>query len=74
MGAEYGNNRDDPLFTLERVERAADILDEVCEIAGASDQYWVSFYDGPHKFDRAMQTEAFAFFEETLGGGQSNQK
>lgn len=68
------NNRDDSLFTLERIERAAEILEDVYEIAGASDQYHVSFYDGPHKFDRAMQTEAFAFFDETLDGRRSDQK
>jgi hypothetical protein len=33
---------------------------------GASERYRASFYDGPHKFDREMQREAFAWFDRWL--------
>jgi len=61
------NNEQDPLFTLREMRRADAILGEVYERAGASDRYRCSFYPGPHKFDRAMQTEAFAWFDRWLG-------
>jgi len=60
------NNRDDPLFTAGGQERADDVLGEVYEAAGAVDRYRCSFYDGPHKFDRGMQAEAFEWFDRTL--------
>jgi hypothetical protein len=31
-----------------------------------SDRYRTSFYDGPHKFDRDMQKEAFEWFDRWL--------
>jgi dienelactone hydrolase len=60
------NDSDDELFTLPEMERAAAILQEIYAKAGASDHYRVSFYPGPHKFDRAMQAEAFDWFERWL--------
>ena len=60
------SNRQDQLFTLPEMERADRILTEVYKKAGASDRYRTSFYDGPHKFDRAMQKEAFAWFDKWL--------
>ena len=60
------NNRQDALFTLPEMERADRILTEVYKKAGASDRYRASFYDGPHKFDQAMQKEAFAWFDRWL--------
>jgi len=60
------SNRQDQLFTLPEMERADRILTEVYKKAGASDRYRTSFYDGPHKFDRAMQKEAFAWFDQWL--------
>jgi len=60
------NNRQDALFTLPEMERADVILTEVYKKAGASDKYKASFHDGPHKFDAAMQKEAFAWFDRWL--------
>jgi dienelactone hydrolase len=60
------NNRQDALFTMPEMERADRILAEVYKKAGAAERYRASFYDGPHKFDRDMQKEAFAWFDRWL--------
>lgn len=60
------NNRQDTLFTLPEMQRADRILTEVYGKAGVPERYRASFYDGPHKFDRAMQQEAFAWFDRWL--------
>ena len=60
------NNVDDQLFTMPEMERADRILTEVFRKAGAEDRYRCSFYPGPHKFDLAMQDEAFAWFDRWL--------
>jgi dienelactone hydrolase len=60
------NNVQDELFTLSEMERAADILRQVYAKAGAADAYRCTFYPGPHKFDRAMQAEAFDWFDHWL--------
>ena len=57
------NDRDDQLFTVGEMERADRILREVYQRAGAGEHYRCSFYPGPHKFDLAMQAEAFAWFD-----------
>lgn len=62
------NNRQDDLFTMPEMERADRILTEVYKKAGVADRYRASFYDGPHKFDRDMQKEAFAWFDRWLKG------
>jgi dienelactone hydrolase len=62
------NNRQDQLFTEQEMERADRILAGVYKKAGAPDRYRMSFYDGPHKFDREMQTEAFGWFDRWLRG------
>jgi hypothetical protein len=59
---------EDELFTIDEMRRADKILGEVFAKAGAADRYKFSFYPGPHKFDRPMQTEAFAWFERWLKG------
>jgi len=56
----------DPLFTLDEVKRAADILKAVYEKAGAPDAFRFSMYEGPHKFDVSMQEEAFDWFDRWL--------
>ncbi len=58
--------RDDDLFTVPEMERADKILGEVFAKAGAADRYKFSFYPGPHQFNRPMQAEAFAWFEQWL--------
>jgi len=60
------NNNDDELFTLAEMKRADAILQEVFEKAGAENRYRCSHYPGPHKFDLAMQTEAFDWFDRWL--------
>jgi dienelactone hydrolase len=60
------NNRQDQLFTMPEMERADHILGEVYRKAGAADRYRAMFFDGPHKFDRDMQKEAFAWFDRWL--------
>ncbi|SMO52705.1 twin-arginine translocation signal domain-containing protein [Fodinibius sediminis] len=60
------NNEEDALFTLSEMERADDIMGEVYQKAGAADHYQCSFHPGPHKFDRAMQAEAFDWFDRWL--------
>jgi dienelactone hydrolase len=60
------NNRQDALFTMPEMERADRILSEVYKKAGAANKYQANFHDGPHKFDMAMQKEAFAWFDRWL--------
>jgi dienelactone hydrolase len=60
------NDTEDQLFTMGEMRRADSILGEVYLIAGAADRYKCSFYAGPHKFDREMQAEAFAWLERWL--------
>jgi len=60
------NNREDQLFTVPEMERADRILGDVYKKAGASDRYQAKFYPGPHKFDKEMQTDAFAWFDRWL--------
>lgn len=60
------NDEDDQLFTLPEMKRADEILVDVYKKAGASDKYRGSFYPGPHKFDLAMQREAFEWFDQWL--------
>jgi dienelactone hydrolase len=60
------NDNEDGLFTLDEMHRADAILAEVYQKAGAAERYRASFYPGPHKFDRPMQEEAFAWFDRWL--------
>jgi dienelactone hydrolase len=60
------NDLDDELFTLPEMRRADGMLQQVFDKAGAPDRYRCSYYPGPHKFDRAMQAEAFAWFGRWL--------
>jgi dienelactone hydrolase len=60
------NDLEDQLFTVPEMRRADRILAEIYAKAGAPDRYKCVFYPGPHKFDRPMQEEAFAWFERWL--------
>ncbi len=60
------NNQDDDLYTPEGMKEADGILSAIYTKAGAHDRYACSFYPGPHKFDAAMQAEAFAWFDRWL--------
>ncbi|WAC10416.1 alpha/beta hydrolase family protein [Dyadobacter pollutisoli] len=60
------NNNQDELYTLEEMKKADAVLGEVYKKANASDKYAAKFYDGPHKFDEAMQKDAFEWFDKWL--------
>lgn len=60
------NNSDDPYYTLPGMQKAEKTLSEVFKKAGAGDHFKCSYYPGPHKFDAAMQAEAFNWFDRWL--------
>ncbi len=60
------NDRDDFLYTMPEMTRADGILREVYDKAGAGERYKCSFYPGEHKFDAAMQAEAFDWLDRWL--------
>lgn len=60
---------EDPLFSLGEVNRAVELLGEVYLKAGAAEAFRARMFEGPHKFDRPMQSEAFAWFERWLKKG-----
>lgn len=60
------NDENDDLYTPEGMKQANEILTAVYKKAGALDRYKCSFYPGPHKFDKKMQAEAFAWFDRWL--------
>jgi dienelactone hydrolase len=60
------NDADDSLYTLKGMQDAERIMSEVYAKAGVSDRLRTSFYPGPHKFDLAMQREAFDWLDQWL--------
>jgi dienelactone hydrolase len=56
----------DQLFTEPGMRAADRTIAEVYRKAGVPERYQGSFYPGPHKFDRPMQEEAFAWFDRWL--------
>jgi dienelactone hydrolase len=60
------NNINDNLFTLSEMKKADTILSDIYKKANAEKNYKCSFYPGPHKFDKKMQTEAFDWFDKWL--------
>jgi len=58
----------DALYTLPEMQRAADMIAEVFEVAGGCEMFRAKFYPGPHKFDLPMQADAFEWFDAHLGG------
>jgi dienelactone hydrolase len=62
-------DEDDPLYTLQGQRDADARLKQTFTRMGAEGKYAGRFYPGPHKFDRPMQRDAFAFFKNALGGG-----
>jgi dienelactone hydrolase len=59
-------DRDDQLFALEGMEEADRLIRDHYLRVGRPDAYEGRFYPGPHKFDRAMQVDAFNWLEERL--------
>ncbi|MEZ4902345.1 MAG: hypothetical protein R2822_11595 [Spirosomataceae bacterium] len=60
------NDSEDQLYTLPEMKAADKILGEVYQKANAATHYKCSYYPGLHKFDKAMQTEAFDWFDKWL--------
>ncbi|HNR05972.1 MAG TPA: alpha/beta hydrolase family protein [Saprospiraceae bacterium] len=60
------NDVDDALYTMDEMKKAEQILKEVYGKAEAARQFECSYYPGPHKFDAAMQKEAFVWFDKHL--------
>jgi dienelactone hydrolase len=60
------NDKEDELYTATEMKEADRILGELYHKAGADDRYKCSYYPGPHKFDSAMQNEAFSWFDRWL--------
>ncbi|WP_373520244.1 alpha/beta hydrolase family protein [Aquiflexum sp.] len=60
------NNNEDNLFTLGEMKRADEIISGIFQKAGALERYKCSFYPGPHKFDQAMQQDAFDWLDRWL--------
>lgn len=58
--------RADPLFTEAEMDRAMEMLRNVYASAGAPDRFRGTWYPGHHQFNRAMQAEAFDWFERWL--------
>jgi dienelactone hydrolase len=59
-------NRDDRFFPYVGAKTAHDRITAHYADAGAPEGYRGLFYDGPHKFDRAMQRDAFTWLHEQL--------
>ena len=60
------NNEQDRLFTPGEVKKADRVLKEMYAKAGVADRYKGGFYAGDHKFDKAMQKDAFDWFDKWL--------
>lgn len=60
------NDEQDDLYTMPEMKRADGILGELFQKAGMPERYKCSYYAGPHKFDAAMQEEAFGWFDKWL--------
>ena len=60
------NTRDDPFFTMSEMERAEAMLGRVYASSGQPEKFRCSWYPGDHQFNRAMQTEAFGWFDRWL--------
>lgn len=59
-------NKDDELFTFEGQSAADQKIAQIYSKMSHPENYVGRFYPGPHKFDLAMQEEAFRWLEEWL--------
>lgn len=64
---------DDGLFTVKGMRDADAKLAAAYDSVGARNAYTDTFYPGPHRFDIAMQEEAFGWLVERLRGGEDRQ-
>lgn len=67
------NCRQDPLYTLSEMQRADGMIADTFKRANATERYRAIYYDGGHKFDRAMQADAFEWFDRHLKRGPGPQ-
>lgn len=58
--------RNDALFPPEGMQASVDQLERIYAKAGARDLFAARFYDGPHRFDIAMQDDAFSWLDRWL--------
>jgi dienelactone hydrolase len=56
----------DPLFSLQEVRRAGQILQGIYAAAEAAARFRLALHPGPHCFNLPMQTEAFAWLDRWL--------
>ncbi|GAA4986128.1 dienelactone hydrolase family protein [Actinopolymorpha pittospori] len=63
-------DREDDLFTLDGMRAADAAIAAHYQGAGRPDAYVGEFYDGPHKFDLAMQASAFSWLGRQLAGAR----
>jgi dienelactone hydrolase len=60
------NDKDDDLYTPAEMRDAERILSDVYQKAGAERNLKLSYYPGPHKFDKKMQADAFNWLDKWL--------
>lgn len=58
--------KQDGLFPLEGMESSVRKLAAIYKKAGAAERFTGRFYDAPHRFDLAMQDDAFRWFDVLL--------
>jgi dienelactone hydrolase len=56
----------DGLFPLSGMQESVETISTLFDRAGVRERFTGRFYDTPHQFNRAMQDEAFAWFEREL--------
>jgi dienelactone hydrolase len=63
------NDNDDDLYTPAEMREAERILCDVYRKGGGEHHLKLSYYPGPHKFDKKMQADAFAWLDRWLKSG-----
>ena len=59
---------EDPLYTLSEGREAEKLLQNVFDKAGSAKNFEMRYYRGPHKFDLAMQKDAFDWIDRHIAG------
>jgi dienelactone hydrolase len=60
------NDEGDDLYTPAEMKEAERVLRDVYKKAGQESNLRVSYYPGPHKFDKKMQADAFDWLDRSL--------
>ena len=61
--------RQDQLFPLAGMQESVEQIATIYERAGAKDRFVRRFYDVRHRYNRQMQDDAFAWFDQRLSAG-----